>query len=92
MNNDPPIYPTVFSDMYFARALPEATAIPVARACAAIPPAATETGFCAALNAIVEIKDRSPNSAAKTSPNVLRILPLWFEVDHRSASVSLTFK
>jgi len=66
----------VFSEIYFARAEPVTTAIIVAIACAAIPPAATETGFCAALSAIVEMNERSPNSAAKTSPKVLRIFPL----------------
>lgn len=75
-NRVPPIYPMVFSEMYLATYEPPATAIPVARACAAIPPAATATGFCAALRAIVAINERSPNSAAKTNPNVLMIFPL----------------
>jgi len=39
-------------------------------------PAATETGFCAADSAIMEKKDRSPNSAANTNPNVVTILAL----------------
>ena len=70
------MYPITFSEIYFATYDPPATAIPVATACAAIAPTATETGFCAALNAIVDKKDLSPNSAAKTSPNVLMIFPL----------------
>ena len=71
------MYPIAFSEIYFETYDPPATAIPVARACAAIPPAATETGFWAALRAIVEINERSPNSAAKTNPKVLMIFPLW---------------
>ncbi len=62
--------------MYLATYDPPATAIPVATACAAMAPTATETGFCAALNAIVDRNDLSPNSAANTSPNVLMIFPL----------------
>ena len=65
-----------FSEIYLATYDPPATAIPVAIAWAAIAPTATETGFCAALKAIVDKKERSPNSAANTKPKVLITLPL----------------
>ena len=71
MNRTPPIIPMTFSDRYFATTAPPETAIPVATAWAAIAPAATLTGFCAADNAMVDKKDLSPNSAANTNPNIL---------------------
>ncbi len=48
-----------FSDKYFARTDPEATAIPVAMACPEIAPAATPRGFKAELRAMVARKDLS---------------------------------
>ena len=71
MKSVPPIIPITFSDRYLARAAPPDTAIPVATAWAAMAPAATLTGFCAADKAMVDKKDRSPNSAAKTKPKIL---------------------
>ena len=64
--------PMTFSDKYLAKTAPPETAIPVATACAAMAPAATLTGFCAADRAMVDKNDRSPNSAAKTKPNMLK--------------------
>lgn len=64
--------PITLSDKYFATTAPPDTAIPVATACAAIAPVATLKGFCAADKAIVERKERSPNSAANTRPKILK--------------------
>ena len=76
------MYPISFSLKYLDRNAPEATAIPVAVACAPTAPAATETGLLAAPSAMVERKERSPNSAAKTSEKIWRMLPLlWFCVE-----------
>ena len=77
MNNTPPMMPMTFSDRYLARTAPPDTAIPVATAWAAIAPAATLKGFCAAERAMVDRKDRSPNSAAKTKPKMLRMRALF---------------
>lgn len=71
----PPMIPMTRSERYLATYDPPSTATPVATACAAMAPAATETGFCAADSAMVERKDRSPNSAANTSPKMLAIAP-----------------
>ena len=76
MKRVPPMIPMTFSDKYFAKTAPPETAIAVATAWAAIAPAATLTGFCAADKAMVDKKDRSPNSAAKTKPNILKIRAL----------------
>ena len=65
-----------FSEMYFETYAPPETAMPVATAWAAIAPTATLIGFCAADKAIVEINDRSPNSAANTKPRILITWPL----------------
>jgi hypothetical protein len=73
----PATIPMRFSLMYFDRMAPEATAMPVAVACAPTAPAATEKGFWAAPRAMVERKERSPNSAAKTSEKIWRTLALW---------------
>jgi hypothetical protein len=43
---------------------------PVAVECAAMAPVATERGFCAAPRAMVERKERSPNSAANTREKI----------------------
>lgn len=72
-NSVPLTRPITFSDIYLAMYEPPYTASPVASPCAAIAPPATLNGFCAALRAIVERKDLSPNSAAKTRPKVLII-------------------
>ena len=77
MNNEPPMKPITRSDIYLAITPPPKTAIPVAAACAAIAPPATLTGFCAADKAIVDKKDRSPNSAANTKVKILNILALY---------------
>ena len=69
--------PIALSDRYLAMTAPPATAIPVAMAWAAIAPPATLTGFWAADRAIVERKDRSPNSAANTRPKILKIRALF---------------
>ena len=61
-----------FSDKYLATTEPPETAIPVATAWAAVAPTATLTGFCAADRAMVDRNDRSPNSAAKTKPKILK--------------------
>ena len=76
MNRTPPMIPMTFSDRYFAKTAPPETAIPVATAWAAIAPAATLAGFCAAERAMVDKNDRSPNSAAKTKPKMLKIRAL----------------
>jgi hypothetical protein len=50
--------------------------LPVAVPCAAMAPVATDMGFCAAPRAMVERKDRSPNSAANTSEKICSSVPL----------------
>ena len=72
-NSVPLTRPIIFSDIYLAIYDPLYTASPVASPCAAIAPPATLNGFWAALSAIVERKDLSPNSAANTRPKVLII-------------------
>ena len=73
MKRLPPIKPITFSERYLEIYAPPITAMPVAIPCAAIEPPATANGFCAALRAIVDKKERSPNSAANTRANVLAI-------------------
>ena len=80
MKRVPPMSPMTFSDKYLATTAPPETAIPVAAAWAAIAPAATLTGFCAADKAMVDKKDLSPNSAANTKPNILKIRALLFDM------------
>ena len=75
----PLIKPMTFSEIYLEMYAPPDTARPVASPCAAIAPPATLSGFCAALSAIVERNDLSPNSAANTRPKVLRICALNVE-------------
>lgn len=75
-NKVPEIIPITLSEIYLASTPPPKTAIPVATAWAAMAPTATLKGFCAADNAMVDKKERSPNSAAKTRPNVLVICAL----------------
>mmetsp|Transcript_47779 Transcript_47779/g.108415 ORF Transcript_47779/g.108415 Transcript_47779/m.108415 type:complete len:204 (+) Transcript_47779:201-812(+) len=75
MKSVPPMSPTVFSEMYSERMAPPATAPAVATVCATMAPVATLTGFWAAARAIVERKERSPNSAAKTNTKVCTTSP-----------------
>lgn len=75
-NSAPPMYPIIFSETYLEMYAPPSTAIPVAIPWAAMAPAQTETGFCAADNAMVARKERSPNSAANTRAKILAICAL----------------
>ena len=88
MNKLPPIIPMTFSLKYLDNNTPPATATPVAVACAAMAPVATASGFIAALSAIVEKKERSPISAANTSPNVCNKLPI---IEFRLSSLDMDF-
>jgi hypothetical protein len=76
MKRDPPMIPITRSDRYLATTAPPETAIPVATAWAAMAPAATLAGFWAAERAIVDRKLLSPNSAANTSPKMLKMRAL----------------
>jgi hypothetical protein len=69
--------PITLSDRYLATTAPPETAIPVATACAATAPPATLIGFWAADKAMVDRNDLSPNSAANTSPKMLKIRALY---------------